>query len=239
MSALVLVQARTSSSRLPGKVLAEIGGEPMLALLLRRVQHATSVAEVVVATSDQPADDGLEQLVRQLGVRVHRGPLDDVLGRLAAAAAGHTGPVVRLTGDCPLVDPQIVDDVVALLVATPGCRYASNVEPRSHPDGLDVEALGPGLIAELDAEVTDSVDREHVTSAARRDPRRYRTAALTAADHELAELRWTVDTEQDMAFVRALVARLGGRRHTAGMDEILAAIRRAPSLAAMAGGRRG
>ena len=237
--ALALVQARTSSTRLPGKVLADIGGEPMLGLLLRRVQQARSVGEVVVATSDRPADDRLEQLGAQLGVRVFRGSLEDVLGRMAAAAAGHDGPVVRLTGDCPLIDPHVVDEVVALLAATPGCRYASNVEPRAHPDGLDVEALAPGLIAELAAEVTDPGDREHVTLAVRHDPQRYGAAALSAEASDLAELRWTVDTELDLAFVRALVARLGDRRHTAGMNEILDAIRQAPSLAAMAGGRRG
>lgn len=239
MSALVLVQARMSSRRLPGKVLADVGGEPMLGLLLRRLQGGDTVGGVVLATSDEPSDDAVEALGATLGVRVHRGSLADVLGRMAGAAAGHDDVVVRVTGDCPLADPAVVDEVVGLLRATPGCRYASNVEPRTHPDGLDVEALPAAVLAELDAEVTDPAEREHVTLAARRQAERYGVTALAVADPALAELRWTVDTPEDLEFVRAVVARLGERRHVAPMAEVLAAIRAEPSLAAMPGGRRG
>jgi spore coat polysaccharide biosynthesis protein SpsF len=235
---LALVQARISSRRLPGKVLADIGGEPMLALLLTRLAHAQTVERVVVATSTDRSDDVVEKLCRKVGVGVHRGSLADVLGRMAEAAAGHQGTVVRITGDCPLIDPVIVDAVVQLLHQTPGSRFACNVDPRTFPDGLDVEALDAQTLAELDRSVTDVGEREHVTLAIRRDPASYGAVALVG-ERDLGDLRWTVDTAEDLAFVRAVVARLGTRRHIAGMHEILGAIREQPSLAQVGGEARG
>jgi spore coat polysaccharide biosynthesis protein SpsF (cytidylyltransferase family) len=229
MSTLAVVQARMSSTRLPGKVLADVAGEPMLALLLHRLAAAPSVDEVVVATSDDPGDDAVAALAKTVGVRAHRGAMEDVLGRIAGAIGDHDGVVVRITGDCPLVDPAIVDEVVALLDA-PECRYASNVEPRTYPDGLDVEALPADALRELDSTVTDAGMREHVTLAIREDPDGWGVRALVHPA-DLGALRWTVDTTEDLVFVRALVERLGGARHTAGLDEILDAVRREPSLA--------
>lgn len=238
MSALAVVQARTSSSRLPGKVLAEVEGEPMLAMLLARVHAARRLERVVVATSTRPDDDPVADLAARLGTEVHRGSLEDVLGRVAAAAAGHRGPVVRLTGDCPLLDPAVIDAVVDQLEDAPDAVYASNVEPRrTFPHGLDVEAVRADTLAELDRDVTDAQLREHVTLAARRAPDRYPAVGVTC-DEDLSELRWTVDLPSDLEFVRQVAARLGDRRHSAGWREVLAAARRAPSLDGLGGFRR-
>jgi spore coat polysaccharide biosynthesis protein SpsF len=226
-----------SSVRLPGKVLADVCGEPMLSLLLRRLDRARRVGSVVVATSTDEEDDPVAALAESLGFGSFRGPRDDVLGRLAEAAAPHKGTVVRVTGDCPLVDPEIVDAVIALLEATPGCAYASNVEPRTYPDGLDVEALPLAVLAELAREATDTTDREHVTTMIRRDPERWPRASLEGSE-DLAELRWTVDTEDDLEFVREVVGRLGERRQAAGLGEIREAALRDPSLAGFGGARR-
>jgi spore coat polysaccharide biosynthesis protein SpsF (cytidylyltransferase family) len=219
VGALAIVQARMSSTRLPGKVLMDVGGEPMLALMLRRLGHARTVERAVVATSDRPDDDGIERVAVELGVKTHRGSLDDVLARVAGAAAGHDGEVVRLTADCPLVDPAIVDQVVELHQAA-GVAYASNVEPRTFPDGLDVEVLSAEALREAAQTVHDPLDREHVTTAIRRDPGRFPAVHLVN-DPDLGELRWTVDDAQDLEFVRDVVERLGERRYTAGMAEIL------------------
>jgi spore coat polysaccharide biosynthesis protein SpsF (cytidylyltransferase family) len=219
MGALAIVQARMSSTRLPGKVLMDVGGEPLLALLLRRLAHAKHVERTVVATSDRPEDDEIEGVAGELGVGVHRGPLEDVLGRVAGAAAGHDGAIVRLTADCPLIDPGLVDSVVEMFGAA-GVSYASNVEPRTFPDGLDVEVVSSEALAEADETVSDPVDREHVTTAIRRDPVRFPAVHLVN-DENLGELRWTVDDAEDLEFVRSVVERLGERRHTAGMAEIL------------------
>jgi spore coat polysaccharide biosynthesis protein SpsF (cytidylyltransferase family) len=224
-AALAIVQARMTSTRLPGKVLADVAGEPMLALLLRRLCRARRVAKVVVATSHDPADEPIARLAEELGIAVHRGSLEDVLGRMAGAAAGHDGTVVRITADCPLTDPQTVDVVIELLEATPGAAYASNIEPRTYPDGLDVEALAASVLRELDAIVEDAAEREHVTLHLRRRPDRWPPVSLPCEVPGIADLRWTVDTQEDLDFVRAVVRRLGAERHSAGLHEILTAAR--------------
>ena len=209
----------------------------MLALLLKRLRSARQIRHCVVATSTDEIDDAIETLASQLGFECHRGSREDVVARIAGAVDGYRGAIVRITGDCPLIDPEIVDEVVALFHDTPDCAYASNVEPRTYPDGLDVEVVSPEALAATDAEATDAYDREHVTAFVRARPQRFPAAALVN-DEDLGELRWTVDTAEDLEFVRRLIRRLGSRRYTARMLEILEAIRATPSLAEF-GGRRG
>jgi spore coat polysaccharide biosynthesis protein SpsF (cytidylyltransferase family) len=237
LSALAVVQARMSSTRLPGKVLADVEGEPMLALLLKRLSRASRVEHIVVATSTDAADDPIEEKVRGLGFGAHRGPRDDVLARIVGAAAGHSGAVARITGDCPLTDPAVVDEVIELFERTTGCVYASNVEPRTYPDGLDVEVVSADALEELARTATNVDDREHVTAVFRRSPNAYPSTALVR-ERDLGSLRWTVDTAEDLGFMRRLVGRLGPRRYVASCDEILTAIHAEPSLAAL-DGRRG
>lgn len=234
---LAIVQARMSSTRLPGKSLADICGEPMLALVLRRLRRSSEVERIVVATSTDPIDDGVESLADGIGYDVYRGSRDDVLSRFVGAAADHSGPLARVTADCPLIDPDVVDHVIDLFRTTPGCAYASNVEPRTYPDGLDVEVVSAEVLREIAGTAVDPSDREHVTAAIRRDPRKYPAAAVVC-DEQLGDLRWTVDTKEDLGFVREVVTRLGSRRYSAGMREILAVVREQPSLADY-DGRRG
>jgi spore coat polysaccharide biosynthesis protein SpsF len=238
MSALAVVQARMSSTRLPGKVLTDVCGEPMLELLLARLGRATLVERIVVATSDQPSDDAIAEAAEAARVAVHRGPLADVLARVVGAVGSWDGPVVRITADCPFTDPGVVDSVVALYERTPGCAYASNIDPRVHPDGLDVEVVAADALRAVAAEAGDEEAREHVTPAIRREPERFPPAALDG-DRGLAGLRWTVDEEADLDFVRQVAARLGEGRYTAGPGEIGAAVRQEPSLAFHGGFRRG
>jgi spore coat polysaccharide biosynthesis protein SpsF len=225
-----------SSTRLPGKSLADVGGEPMLGLLLKRLEHAHSLEGCVVATSVEPLDDILEVFCRDSGVAVVRGPLDDVLMRFLEAAGEDDAAVVRITADCPLIDPAIVDAAVRLYWSVPGCRYAHNVEPRTYPDGLDVEVIDVEALREVAGTATAAADREHVTTAIRRDAARFPARAL-ALSPSLGHLGWTVDHQDDLEFVREVVSRLGQRRYEAGLDEILAAVRREPSLAAFKGVR--
>jgi spore coat polysaccharide biosynthesis protein SpsF len=233
---LAIVQARTSSARLPGKVLADVSGEPMLALLLRRLQRSREIDTIVVATSDEPGDDPVEALARDLAVGVHRGPRDDVLTRFVGAARGRGGPIARITGDCPLIDPCVVDDLVRLFARSEECAYASNIDPPTYPDGFDAEVFSPEALAAVDARATDPSDREHVTVAIRRDPERFPAVNL-ARDEDLSGLRWTVDTAEDLEFMRLIADRLGSERHTAGLGEILRAVRAEPSLASFSGQR--
>lgn len=218
---MAVVQARMSSSRLPGKSLAQIAGRPSLALLLARLRRAETLDRIVVATSEGADDDPVAAVAAGAGAEVVRGPLDDVLARFVLAAEGHDGPVVRITADCPLADPALVDAVAGALAAAPSAAYASNVEPRSFPKGLDVEALNAAALRELDAEVTDPELREHVTLAVRRDPERWPRVAITSGRDDLADLRWTVDTAEDLERVRALAEAAGERVEEAGWEELL------------------
>lgn len=224
-----VVQARTTSTRLPGKVLADVGGEPLLSLLLQRLARAACVDEIVVATSCDASDDAIERLCREHGTRVHRGPLEDVLARYVGAIEGFNGTVVRITADCPLIDPAIVDAVVQLLHEQPGTTYASNIEPRSFPDGLDVEAFPADVLREAERDAVAPETREHVTLGL--SVGEGSISAAVVHDPPLGHLRWTVDDAADLEFVRAVVHRLGASRYGAGLDEILEAVRRHPSLA--------
>lgn len=228
--ALAVVQARMSSTRLPGKVLADVGGEPMLALLVRRLKRTSSVGRIVVATSDDGSDDPVAEAARKAGTDVHRGSLTDVLARFVGAAGDHDGPIVRITADCPLTDPEVVEAVIEAFRLTPGATYASNVEDRTYPDGLDVEVFSPEALALADRLATDPSDREHVTTLMRRYPDRFPCASVMGPEH-FEDLRWTVDDPADLDFIRAVVARLGDARYAATMSDVLDAIRRAPSLA--------
>ena len=199
---LAILQARMSSSRLPGKVLAPVLGEPMIGRQIERVGRARSIDRLVVATSDDPSDDPLAAYVERLGAPVFRGSLQDVLGRFTAAADafGPAEHIVRLTADCPLTDPTVIDACVALHLET-GADYTTNGQQRTYPVGLDVEALPAAALATADREASDPYDREHVTAFLYRRPERFKLAHLRQAVDRSA-LRWTVDHPADLEFVR-------------------------------------
>jgi spore coat polysaccharide biosynthesis protein SpsF len=197
---LTILQARMSSTRLPGKVLAPLAGAPMLQRQIERVQRARRIGRLVVATSTDPSDDPIEALCRDLGVACHRGPLDDVLARFQGAveAFGPTDHVVRLTGDCPLADWEVIDAVIARHLKA--ADYTSNTLVLTFPKGQDVEVMKAEHLATAAREASDPYDREHVTPFLYRHPERFRLANLER--HPPApNLRWTVDTPQDFAFV--------------------------------------
>jgi spore coat polysaccharide biosynthesis protein SpsF len=206
---VAIVQARMGSSRLPGKVLADLGGAPMLARVIERARAAATISAVVVATTTDPADDALVPVAVAAGAAVYRGSTDDVLARyLGAARATAADVVVRLTADCPLLDPAVIDAVVEGLLTTPGCAYASNTHQRTFPRGLDVEAMLTSTLARLDELATSPAHREHVTAYLLDHPAAFTVMQLHAdADH--ASLRWTVDTERDLAVVRRLYVDAG------------------------------
>ena len=200
MTILTILQARMSSTRLPGKVLKPLLGQPMMARQIERLRRARRLGDLVVATSVEAADDAVAACAADLGCRVHRGPLADVLRRYAGALEAH-GPadhVVRVTADCPLTDWRGFDAVVDLHLEA-GADYTSNTVERTYPKGLDVEIVRAGLLAVADAEGRDPYEREHVTPFFYRRPERFKIAQLTQGyDQNL--WRWTVDTPADFAF---------------------------------------
>ena len=203
---LAVVQARMGSTRLPGKVLADLGGRPVLGLMIDRLARA-HVDRVVVATSDGPADDAIARLATSRGVAVVRGPESDVLERFLLALDHHPADdVVRLTADCPLIDPVIVDSAIGMHRRC-GADYTSNSLERTFPDGLDVEVVRAAALRAAAAEATARDEREHVTPFLHRHPERFRLASLET-DEWLGHERWTLDTPADLARLREIVAAL-------------------------------
>lgn len=206
MRVIAIVQARMGSSRLPGKVLAELGGAPMLTQVVARVRAAATVSAVVIATTERPEDDALVEVAEAAGAQVFRGSTDDVLARyVGAARAHHAQVVIRLTADCPLLDPAVIDAVVEGLLTTPGCDYASNTHHRTYPRGLDVEAMYAPTLERLHQLAVSPAHREHVTAYLLDHPDGFVIQQLVA-DRDDSHLRWTVDTELDLALVRRLYA---------------------------------
>jgi spore coat polysaccharide biosynthesis protein SpsF len=212
---------------LPGKVLRDLAGRPMLQFQLERLRRGIAPEwVVVVATSSDSIDDPIAELAGTLGVEVVRGSESDVLGRFALAL--DTFPsrtVVRLTGDCPLTDPAIVADVVTLHEAS-GAAYSSNVYPRSFPRGLDVEVMTDDALRTAAAEARDPVEREHVTPFLVRRPHRFPMATLFT-DDDLGDEHWTVDRPEDLERVRSMVAAVEDPVR-AGWRDVLAAVGRTP-----------
>lgn len=232
MKVAVVVQARTGSTRFPNKVLAPLGGRPMLDHVLARAGRAASADIVVLATTTAESDDALVPIASARGAVVARGPVDDVLSRFVVAAdLVHPDIVVRVTGDCPLLDSRLIDRVVGALVAA-GADYASNVEPPSYPDGYDVEAMTVECLRRMAARAELRYLREHVTAMAREHPEEFhRTAVVCRRDY--SAIRLAVDTPADLDRVAALVAILG--RHDAGLGAVLGTIQRHPELATPTG----
>jgi spore coat polysaccharide biosynthesis protein SpsF len=198
-----------SSSRLPGKVMAPLLGEPMIGRQVERLRRARLIDKLVVATSTDPSDDPLAAYCESLGLSVFRGDLNDVLGRYRGALAEDPDAkaVVRLTADCPLADPALVDHVIEHHHAA-GADYTSNtLGTRTYPHGLDTEVIRPDALIEAAERASDPYEREHVTPYIYRRPGTYRLAGVSRQE-SLAELRWTVDFPEDMAFVRDVYARL-------------------------------
>jgi spore coat polysaccharide biosynthesis protein SpsF (cytidylyltransferase family) len=207
---VAIIQARMSSTRLPGKVLERIAQTPMIVFMLRRVARATQLDHLVVATSTAKADDALATEVERHGYSCFRGDLLDVLNRFNGAAEKYSADVVvRLTGDCPLTDPDLIDTAVSTLISG-NLDYVSNVDPPTYPNGLDVEAFTRRALADAHISAHSPVDREHVTPFIRRNKTRFSQANLSSIV-DLSRLRWTVDHADDLAFVRALTASLGER----------------------------
>jgi spore coat polysaccharide biosynthesis protein SpsF len=230
---LAILQARTASTRMPGKVMAPVLGEPMIWRQLERIRRARSVSKVVVATSTASSDDALAAFLLGRGCTVYRGEHDDVLDRFAACAAAFAAErVVRVKADCPLVDPQLIDAAIALS-ARSGAAYTSNCEIRSYPHGLEVEVIAAEALAIVAREAMASEDRAHVTTYLRRFPLRFEQAHLVAPVDRSA-LRWTVDRPEDFAFVREVYQRLYPENPDFGLQEIVELLEAYPALADLA-----
>ena len=224
MRVAVIVQARMTSTRLPGKVLMDLAGKPLLERELERLP-----GEIVLAVTTNPDDDPLTELADRLGVRWYRGSEHDVLSRYAGAAReADADAIVRVTSDCPLIDRDEVHAVIDAL--TPDVDYAANILVRRLPRGLDTEALWRDVLDRCDRMATSTPAREHVTWHIHTEhPERFVLRSVRAP-FDAADLRWTVDTEADLELVRRLYA---AGMHERPLADIIAHVRAHPELAAI------
>ncbi|MBI1199486.1 MAG: NTP transferase domain-containing protein [Phenylobacterium sp.] len=220
---LAILQARMTSTRLPGKVMAPVLGEPMIGRQLERLGRAARLDRIVIATSREASDDPLASYCEGLGLTVFRGELADVLGRFLGALDlfPQAQTVVRLTADCPLADPAVIDATIARHEEA-GADYTSNTPAvRTYPHGLDTEVMRRETLEAAGREATDPYEREHVTPFIYRRPERFRIASLSR-EPSLAHLRWTVDLPEDLDFVRDVYARLYPANPAFTSDDIVA-----------------
>jgi len=221
-----------TSTRLPGKILADLEGRPMLARQIERLRQCREADEIVIATTDNASDDPVVALTDECGQRSYRGSENDVLSRYVEAAREcHADVVVRITSDCPLIDATVTDRVIRALVAGPDkCDYACNILERTYPRGLDVEALTMEALERCHREATSPEDREHVTSFIRRDRTGMFVCRSITDSANNSDLRWTVDTPGDLELVRRIYRELDLVHRQLTYDEILTFVRSRPDL---------
>lgn len=229
----VFIQARMGSTRLPGKVLMPLDGRPVLEHVVERVK-AAGIGDPVVVTTLSLHDLPIVAYCAGHGVRVFCGSENDVLDRFwQAAKLLDIGHVVRITSDCPILDPVIVQRVVRMHLET-GADYTSNVQVETFPDGLDVEVFRKSALEKAWNEASAPSEREHVTPYIRKNPKLFEQRDLKN-ETDLSGLRWTLDDPADYQFLTALFAKLGDRP-TFGMEDVLEALRNNPDMADINGG---
>jgi len=197
------IEARMTSSRLPGKVLMEAKGVPFLEILVRRLKKAPQIDRIVIATTVNKQDEPIIELAKSLNVGYFRGCEEDVLSRVLSAARKYSADIiVEITGDCPLIDPGIVSSVIDMYLKNK-CDYASNVEPATFPNGMDTQVFSVDTLALADAEGKTSEDREHVSWFIRRHPERFKMINLFApAGQHWPELGLTLDEHSDYILLK-------------------------------------
>lgn len=227
MKILAIVQARMGSTRFPNKVMQPVLGTPLIELLFRRLSKSRTIGKILLATSDDLGNQPLVDHVRGLGFEVFQGSESDVLDRFyQAAAPHHPDAVVRITGDCPLIDPDVVDLVVQAYLGA-GVDYVSNAMPPTFPDGLDCEVFSFRALERAAAEATEPAHREHVTPYLRESGKF--TTFNVAGEADCSRERWTVDEPEDLEVVAAVFAHFAPRTDF-GWEEIMSLKKSEPEL---------
>ena len=227
MKTIAIVQARMGATRLPGKVLMDVAGKPVLWHVVDRVSLARSLDGLVVATSDRPADTVVEEYCRGIGVDVFRGSEDDVLDRFYRCAKEHNaGHIVRVTADCPLHDPAVIDYVVGAY-RQGGCDYATNAIEYTFPEGFDTEVFSMAALEKAWKEARLPSEREHVTPYIRKHCR----VRSVAAPKPYPVYRCSLDRPEDLEFVRRVFAGIGRERF--GVDDVVTFLQSHPDVLAI------
>lgn len=229
METALIVQARMGSTRLPGKILLEAAGKPLLLHQVERLRRVREADGIIIATTVNEADDAVAAFAAGQGLCCFRGSEDDVLGRfLGAAEAFGARRIVRVTADCPLLDPLVLDRLIRHFRAEEDqWDYGSNTLTRTYPRGLDAEIFPLRVLREAEREARSPAEREHVTPFIYRRPERYRLLDLRH-EVDLSRHRWTVDTAEDFELVRNLLEELLPRKPRFGLADCLVALEAHP-----------
>jgi len=226
---LAILQARLSSTRLPKKILKPVLGKSMILRQIERLQRSKQIGKLVVATSNELSDDPLELLCRENNIQCFRGSLDNVLDRYYQAASMHNPDyVVRLTADCPLADPAVIDDVISFYMAG-NYDYASNAVSPTFPDGLDIEVFKFSCLEQAWKEAQLSSEHEHVTPYIYNNPQKFKLGNFENTI-DLSHLRWTVDEPEDFEFVTKVYESLYPINPEFSMNDILDLLSKQPDL---------
>lgn len=228
MKIVAILQARCGSTRLPNKVLKPILGKPMLQWQLERILKCTAIDQLLVATSLEDSDKPLIALCESIDIDVFAGNLNNVLDRFyQAALTSKADIIVRLTGDCPLTDPQVIDSVIKAHIAE-GNDYTSNVEPETFPDGLDVEVMTFNTLSDAWLKAESNSDKEHVTPYIRKNKEYKKGSVLSDVDY--SKYRWTVDEPRDFEFVSKVYSLLANEGAFFGTQDIYKLLDSHPEL---------
>jgi spore coat polysaccharide biosynthesis protein SpsF len=226
---LVVLQARMSSTRLPGKVMSQINGHPMIYWEISRISKAKLVSKTVVAISDQSSDDILANYLESIHQEYIRGSLDNVLSRYVKAEENYNpSAIIRLTADCPLVMPELIDQYLEIFYKS-NFDYLSNTLELSYPDGLDIEIIRPGIFKELLEFNLSEEEKEHVTLGVYSRKDKFRTHNVSNQTN-ISDFRWTVDTSEDLAFVKLIYAHFESKEMNFTFEDVLKYVKENPNL---------
>ncbi len=230
MKAVAIIQARMGSSRLPGKMLLSLADTPVIQWVYNRTCKIAGLDDVLVATTIASQDDSLADYCMAHKIPVVRGSENDVLDRYyQAAQAVKANVVMRITGDCPLIDPVESAKVLNLFLKTPGCDYASNIHPPFLPDGLDTEVALVKTLCRVWRDVHEPAAREHVTYFFHQHPECFHMATVTGTE-DFSHHRWTLDNQEDYNFLAVVTDELKHRGQFGYLNEVLAVLRDRPEL---------
>ena len=231
MRTVCTIEARMTSSRLPGKVLLEAAGKPLLEHMVERLRRVDALDEIVIATTEEASSDPIAELADRLGIGCFRGSEEDVLARVLGAAQAYDADlIVETTGDCPLIDPGVIAHVIERF-HDGDVDYCSNTMERTYPRGMDVQAFPTAVLAEVAELTNDPADREHVSLYIYEHPERYRLRSVVSERPETGALRLTVDTPEDYELIRTIFETLYPADPAFGLDAILELFDERPELA--------
>jgi spore coat polysaccharide biosynthesis protein SpsF len=226
-----IVQARMGSTRLPGKTMADICGKPLLEHVIERVKHSKLISEIIVATTDKKKDDKIVELCKKLGIKCYKGSENNVLDRYYQCVKEFRADIiVRITADNPFVDPEVTDKIIKVFLGDGNFDYVSNTVKPTYPEGINAEVFTFSALAKAWKEAKKPTDKEHVTPYMWNNPEVFKIQNIEN-DIDLSYMRWTLDTKEDMNFIKEIYKRLYKPGKIFLMRDILDVLKKEPRLA--------